>query len=105
MVNPPKEQGSTRALLPLPGAIRQCSPRCWTGKMFRGSFTMNDPCPVCGLIFERDEGYFLGAMYISYVLSSALLITFYIVAYLLFPDWNSILLAVVATALYVPFMP
>lgn len=27
---------------------------------------MHEYCPVCGLKFEREEGYFLGAMYISY---------------------------------------
>jgi len=27
---------------------------------------MRETCPVCGLKFEREEGYFLGAMYISY---------------------------------------
>jgi hypothetical protein len=30
---------------------------------FRG---MNELCPVCGLKFEREDGYFLGAMYIGY---------------------------------------
>ena len=27
---------------------------------------MNQNCPVCGLRFEREEGYFVGAMYASY---------------------------------------
>ena len=27
---------------------------------------MTDSCPVCGLHFLREAGYFLGAMYISY---------------------------------------
>ncbi len=27
---------------------------------------MNDRCPACDLKFEREQGYFLGAMYISY---------------------------------------
>jgi len=27
---------------------------------------MHERCPACGLKFEREEGYFLGAMYISY---------------------------------------
>ena len=30
---------------------------------------MWDNCPVCGLQFEREPGYFLGAMYVSYGLS------------------------------------
>lgn len=30
---------------------------------------MNVNCPVCGLVFEREAGYFLGAMYFSYALA------------------------------------
>jgi hypothetical protein len=30
---------------------------------------MFDHCPVCGLQFEREQGYFLGAMYVSYLIS------------------------------------
>jgi hypothetical protein len=28
--------------------------------------SMNETCPVCGLKFEREPGYFTGAMYASY---------------------------------------
>ena len=36
--------------------------------MFSGRFTMNATCPVCGHVFEREQGFFQGAMYISWVL-------------------------------------
>src|SRR5690242_14056243 len=49
--------------------LRERCPRCRTGRIFRGVFAMNDPCPDCGLLFQREEGYFLGAMYISYGVS------------------------------------
>jgi hypothetical protein len=29
---------------------------------------MNPSCPHCGLVFLREAGYFLGAMYVSYAL-------------------------------------
>ena len=32
---------------------------------------MHDCCPACGLHFNREAGYFLGAMYISYGLALA----------------------------------
>ncbi len=34
-----------------------------------GLWDINQYCPVCGLEFEREPGYFLGAMYFSYGLS------------------------------------
>jgi hypothetical protein len=30
---------------------------------------MYECCPLCGLRYEREPGYFLGAMYFSYFLS------------------------------------
>jgi hypothetical protein len=30
---------------------------------------MHQNCPVCGLKYEREPGYFLGALYFSYLLS------------------------------------
>jgi hypothetical protein len=32
---------------------------------------MNRTCPVCSIAFEREPGYFLGAMYFSYAMAVA----------------------------------
>jgi uncharacterized protein (DUF983 family) len=85
--------------------LRQRCPRCHKGRMFRGLFEMNDPCPECGLLFQKEEGYFLGAMYVSYALATAILIPLYLIAALLLPGRNSIVVAVVATVAYLPFVP
>ncbi|HXU11659.1 MAG TPA: DUF983 domain-containing protein [Candidatus Binatia bacterium] len=58
---------------------RQRCPRCLEGRVFRGALAMNDACPSCGLVFEREPGYFVGAMYVSY----AMAIPAYLVAVLL----------------------
>jgi len=60
-----------RRVSAITGILRQLCPRCREGKIFRGSLLrvfpkMRETCAVCGLKFEREEGYFLGAMYISY---------------------------------------
>jgi hypothetical protein len=31
---------------------------------------MNDPCPACGLRYEREQGYFVGAIYVNYALTT-----------------------------------
>jgi uncharacterized protein (DUF983 family) len=46
--------------------IKQRCPRCFQGQVFAGLFRMHEHCPVCGLAFEREPGYFTGAMYLSY---------------------------------------
>lgn len=39
--------------------------------MFAGLVRMHRNCPACGIAFEREPGYFLGAMYFSYALAVA----------------------------------
>jgi uncharacterized protein (DUF983 family) len=46
-------------------------PRCKQAPIFgplfsRRALTMEPSCPVCGLDFEPEAGYYLGAMYVSY---------------------------------------
>jgi hypothetical protein len=65
---------------------------------------MNDPCPCCGLLFEREEGYFLGALYISYPIAAAIMIVFYYVACAYLPNLNERLLPVVAVLAFLPFV-
>jgi hypothetical protein len=50
---------------------------------------MHDHCPVCDLKFEREPGYFLGAMYFSYGLAIATGLPTLILLYLLgfSDDW------------------
>jgi uncharacterized protein (DUF983 family) len=88
------------------GAIaRQRCPRCRKGRIFRGLFAMNDACPACGLLLQREEGYFLGAMYISYAASVALMAALFFPASALLPDWDSYLVALLTTVLYLPLTP
>ncbi|MEJ5221713.1 MAG: DUF983 domain-containing protein [Tepidiforma sp.] len=47
-------------------ALAMRCPRCCRGAVWAGPFRMHERCPVCGLQFEREPGYFTGAMYASY---------------------------------------
>lgn len=49
---------------------------------------MNELCPVCRLRFEREQGYFFGAMYVSYALSIPILCLIIFIGHLLLPDWR-----------------
>jgi uncharacterized protein (DUF983 family) len=49
----------------LRGIVRRC-PNCGSGRVFRRWFTMCERCPRCGLRFEREEGFFLGAYVINF---------------------------------------
>ena len=67
---------------------------------------MNDTCPSCHLKFEREPGYFTGAMYISYALAvpplTALTAIF---TYWLLPDWPLHEVILLAAVLFTPLIP
>jgi uncharacterized protein (DUF983 family) len=46
--------------------LRLCCPRCGRSKLFDGFFKMREACATCHLRFEREPGYFVGAIYINY---------------------------------------
>lgn len=57
-------------------------PRCRSGKLFTHPFydlvnflKFHEHCPVCGLKFEKETGFFWSAMYISYGINVAIAIT------------------------------
>jgi uncharacterized protein (DUF983 family) len=46
------------------GLTRRC-PRCGAGHLFRHWFTLVPDCPRCHLHFEREEGYWAGALAVN----------------------------------------
>jgi len=46
--------------------LRLRCPRCGVGAVFAGPFRVHERCPACGLVFEREAGYFVGAIYLNY---------------------------------------
>jgi uncharacterized protein (DUF983 family) len=63
--------GTATKLRTLGDILHQRCPRCRSGNIFRYSIfrgfpKMHERCPVCDLKFDREPGYFLGAMYVSY---------------------------------------
>ena len=40
--------------------------------MFTGLFGMHESCAHCGLVYEREPGYFLGSIYINYGITALL---------------------------------
>jgi uncharacterized protein (DUF983 family) len=57
---------SGRTSTRLVALFKQRCPRCLQGQVFAGQFRMHARCPTCKLPFEREPGYFTGAMYLSY---------------------------------------
>lgn len=60
----------------LQAVLNGLCPKCRQGKVFEYPFysirhfdDMYEHCPHCGLRYEVEPGYFIGAMYVSYAIS------------------------------------
>jgi uncharacterized protein (DUF983 family) len=56
----------------LSGLFLRC-PYCGKGKLFRRFYTMYERCPVCGWRYEREEGYWTGAIALNLVVTELLI--------------------------------
>lgn len=86
-----KKQGNK-----LKNMLQEKCPNCGVGQVFykRQSFfslpKMKENCDICKYHFEREPGYFLGAMYISYGLAVFQGILTFLICYYYFPDMETL---------------
>lgn len=95
--------------LALRDIAHQTCPRCRQGRIYReslwrGYLAMHEKCPVCGLKFEREQGYFLGAMYFSYLISIPPVLALTLLFWR-FTSWRFDWVVVAAFVAYIPFVP
>src|SRR5215472_15363444 len=97
------------AWLTVKDMLGQRCPRCRLGTMFRYSIfrgwpRMHERCPVCALLFAREPGYFLGAMYVSYLLGLGIIA---VIALLLwtFTGWGLIRVTLIGVVFFLPMVP
>jgi uncharacterized protein (DUF983 family) len=79
------------------GTTRRCA-RCGRGHLFLRWFTMVPDCPRCGLHFEREQGYWTGAVAVNTTIIGGLFAIVLVTAMILtVPDipWGAILVLVI----------
>lgn len=82
--------------------IQEKCPKCSEGKIFnkKGNIfllqlpKMNPTCPVCHHKFEKETGYFFGAMYVSYALTVAQMVAIFVIGLLLTDNYVYIITAI-----------
>lgn len=83
--------------------LRMRCVRCRRGRVWKRVMAMNARCPVCDYLFEREEGYFFGAMYASYFLAMATVIpVMFILLFTGQPMWLLVTVTTVQTFVQVP---
>ncbi len=74
-------------LMRLKAIVRLRCSHCLQGAVFHSVWGMNARCPVCGVVFEREEGYFLMAIFIGYALGLAAVAPVCLLLYLYQATW------------------
>ena len=88
----------------LRGILTLRCPRCGRGKLFKGLIDMPERCSECGLVYEREHGYFVGAMAVSYGLAVTLVaILFFGLLWL--THWSLEWVLLVSGATFLPLAP
>jgi uncharacterized protein (DUF983 family) len=73
------------------GFTKRCA-RCGSGNLFHHWTTMLPDCPRCGLHFERESGYWAGALAINFLCTGGLIfVAFGVVLAATLPDVNVVL--------------
>lgn len=85
--------------------IRKRCPGCLQGPIYKQGMEMHERCPRCNLLYEREQGYFIGSLYLSYALASLFLGLITLVLHLTFPDLDLGLAILIAAGVFLPFVP
>lgn len=87
-------------------------PQCHKGKFFKYHpydlkhvGEVHECCSHCGLKYEKEIGFFYGAMYVSYALGVALFVTLWVSFNLFFPSASSAFQITTITLASVFFAP
>ncbi len=70
------EAGAATVLL---RGLRKRCPRCGRRRIFGSWFHLIERCPTCTLRFEREQGGFLGAMTINFLVSIVVWVAMFVV--------------------------
>jgi uncharacterized protein (DUF983 family) len=96
----------SRGLMLWRGLRRKC-PRCGEGKLFSRWFTMVDDCPNCNLHFEKEPGYWVGAVAINTtVVGFIFAVVLVVFSAMTVPDipWVTLLLIEIPIMLILPLL-
>ena len=87
-------------------------PKCRTGNMFGSTpfnvfgQKMNEDCPHCNFHFEIEPGYFYVAMFVSYAINVAIMVSFAVATYILTGSenpWWYVVATLLPAVLFSPF--
>lgn len=86
-------------------AVRMRCPECRHGILYDEAKGMHRRCPRCGITFEREPGYFTGAIWISILLATPIALAFMFLFVWFIPDLHPAVSGILASLSYIPLIP
>ena len=71
---------------------RLCCPACGGRSVFQSPFRVRADCPACGTVFQREAGFFVGAIMLNVVTTEAAVMVAAGLCLLAFPGRDRLLL-------------
>jgi uncharacterized protein (DUF983 family) len=87
----------------LKAVLRSRCPHCLKGEVFSSLMKMHENCPVCGIDFEREHGFFMMSIFIGYILGFIVVVPPLIILFLL--DAPVVAYFLLSAAILIPLSP
>jgi uncharacterized protein (DUF983 family) len=93
----------------IPSILKEKCPNCGKGQVFEKKKSifqfpvMKKKCEVCDYRFDREPGYFLGAMYLSYGLAVLQGLITFLICHFFFPNLPTIAIPLLIMAVVILF--
>jgi uncharacterized protein (DUF983 family) len=88
----------------LRGLMLRC-PACGQTPLFQSLFKMHTECSHCGMVFMREQGYFIGAIYVNVIVTEGLIFFTYLICLLTLPAANNTIYTILfVLALVIPLL-
>ena len=85
--------------------LRLRCPACGQGVLFQSMFKMHDECSHCGMVFMREQGYFIGAIYVNVIVTESLIFLAYLICLFMLPAADQTIYTVLfVLALIIPLV-
>src|SRR6184192_1121881 len=81
------KRNSRPIILTLWRCLKLLCPACGRASIVQRPFNLKHHCTACGVIFKREEGFFVGAIMANVVATEVVILLTYF-ACLLFTNWN-----------------
>lgn len=84
--------------------LRLRCPVCGDSLIIRSPFKIRHHCPKCGALYQREDGFFVGALTINVITTELIILVLYFASMLLVSDFQLMLAILFAVGLLFPLL-